>query len=56
MVGITRLTAKDELIGQEQFFGTLEQAAPGEYTLKSTGEVLVDPEFISTWILNETPQ
>ncbi|MCZ2498113.1 hypothetical protein GN316_15210 [Xylophilus sp. Kf1] len=27
----------------------LEQAPPGEYRLKATGEVVVDPDFISMW-------
>ena len=27
----------------------LESAAPGEYRLRSTGEVVVDPDFLSTW-------
>lgn len=26
-------------------------AEPGEYTLRSTGEVVDDPDFISTWIV-----
>ncbi len=25
-------------------------AEPGEYTLSSTGEVVLDPDFIATWI------
>ena len=27
----------------------LEPAAPGEYRLKGTDEVVVDPDFLSTW-------
>ena len=26
-----------------------ERAAPGEYRLRSTGEVVIDPDFVSTW-------
>lgn len=25
------------------------EAEPGEYRLRSTGEVIVDPDFVSTW-------
>lgn len=32
-----------------------EPAKPGEYRLRSTGEVVVDPDFISTWIVNRPP-
>jgi hypothetical protein len=28
-----------------------QPAEPGEYTLRSTGEVVDDPDFISTWIV-----
>ncbi len=29
----------------------IEKAKPGEYRLHSTGEVIVDPDFLSTWIV-----
>ena len=28
-----------------------EEAEPGEYSLRSTGEVIVDPDLISTWTI-----
>lgn len=28
----------------------IQQADPGEYKLKSTGEVILNPDLISTWI------
>ena len=28
-----------------------EPAAPGEYRLRSTGEVVADPDFISNWTI-----
>jgi hypothetical protein len=28
-------------------------AAPGDYRLRSTGEVVVNPDFIATWIVQE---
>ena len=30
---------------------TFRRAEPGTYRLKSTGEAIVDPDFLSTWIL-----
>ncbi|MCA0419623.1 MAG: hypothetical protein LCH80_12995 [Proteobacteria bacterium] len=29
-----------------------QAAPPGEYRLKSTGEVVIDPDFTSTWTIN----
>lgn len=31
---------------------SLTPAAPGEYRLRSTGEVVVDPDFVSSWTIN----
>lgn len=31
----------------------LEPAAPGEYTLRTTGETVVNPDFISIWTVNQ---
>ncbi len=30
----------------------IEKAQPGEYKLRSTGEVVVNPDFLSTWTVN----
>ena len=30
-----------------------QPAEPGEYRLRSTGEVLVDPDFVSTWTIEK---
>jgi hypothetical protein len=32
---------------------SLERAAPGEYRLRSTGEVVADPDFLMTWIVSK---
>lgn len=32
---------------------TLEKARPGEYRLRSTGEVIVNPDYLMTWIVSE---
>jgi hypothetical protein len=34
---------------------TLKKAAPGEYRLRSTGEVIIDPDYLMTWIVTEGP-
>ena len=31
-------------------------APPGEYRLRSTGEIIVDPDFLTTWNINKPPQ
>ena len=33
-----------------------KSAPPGEYRLRSTGEVIVDPDFITTWIVHKPPE
>jgi hypothetical protein len=30
-----------------------ERAAVGRYTLRSTGEVVVNPDFVSSWVMTE---
>lgn len=30
----------------------LKVARRGEYRLKATGEILVDPDFVSTWVVS----
>ncbi|MDQ8756359.1 hypothetical protein RCO27_08965 [Sphingosinicella sp. LHD-64] len=32
---------------------TLERAAPGEYRLRSTGEVITNPDFLMTWTVTK---
>lgn len=34
---------------------SLEKAPPGVYRLKSTGEVIADPDFLSTWVKKQPP-
>ncbi len=33
----------------------LEQAEPGEYMLRKSGEVVVNPDFTSQWTVEESP-
>ena len=30
-------------------------AKPGEYRLRSTGEIVVNPDFLSTWTIHKAP-
>jgi len=34
----------------------LKRARPGEYRLRATGEVIVDPDFITTWERIKPPE
>jgi hypothetical protein len=34
----------------------IEPAQPGVYTLRSTGEVVVDPDYVATWTITSPPQ
>ncbi|HEX3467332.1 MAG TPA: hypothetical protein VHT05_04570 [Candidatus Elarobacter sp.] len=34
---------------------TVMKASPGEYRLRSTGEVVVDPDFLATWTVELNP-
>ena len=56
---IVRVSASEGIIvqvhnsGEERWLppdlSRLEAASPGSYRLKSTGEVVVDPDLLSTW-------
>jgi len=46
---IIRLSGNSEKRWVPPDLSRLEPAPPGRYTLKGTGEVVVDPDFISTW-------
>lgn len=76
LVGLSYFNKNNELLEQQQIFGTVIKAdkqgvkikksngdifslppdlssttvaKPGEYTLHSTGEVVVDPDYLSVW-------
>jgi hypothetical protein len=48
------LNQSDEMRYLPSQLKTLEVAPPGEYRLISTGEVVVNPDFITTWIVNKS--
>lgn len=41
--------------GELKIPAKLEPASPGEYTLSSTGEVVVDPDFTAIWTVASVP-
>lgn len=82
IIGITRITADDEPLGQEQLHGdivavdkkkgisirvagsgemywlppdlaSIRVAPPGQYRFRSTGEVVVNPDLMTTWTVKE---
>ena len=36
--------------------GAFQPAAPGRYTLRESGEVVLDPDFLSAWTVVVTPE
>jgi hypothetical protein len=34
-------------------FNNINEAKPGEYKLRSTGELVVNPDYISSWTVNK---
>jgi len=46
---IIRLSGSTEERWVPPDLSRLEEAAPGNYRLKSTGEVVVDPDLLATW-------
>ena len=34
---------------------SIQKAPPGQYRLHSTGEVLADPDFLTTWVRKQPP-
>ena len=48
--GIIKLIRNDGSIYQLPYDpDTIEEAERGEYRLRATGEIITDPDFISTW-------
>jgi len=35
---------------------SVKRARPGEYHLRSTGEVITDPDFVCTWVASAPPE
>ncbi|HUQ85077.1 MAG TPA: hypothetical protein VM077_02030 [Candidatus Limnocylindrales bacterium] len=47
---IIQLYNSDETISLPPDFSTWKRAEPGEYTLRSTGELVKDPDYLTNWI------
>ena len=51
------IVIRREKTGEELEFppilDSIEKAKPGEYTLISTGEVIMNPDLLSTWIIEQ---
>lgn len=41
-----------EIFGLPPDLSSTKAAPPGEYRLRSTGEVVVDPDYLTTWNIN----
>lgn len=54
--GIVIKQCSGELLPLPPDLSSTEKAAPGEYTLRATGEVVVDPDYLATWSLYKPKQ
>jgi hypothetical protein len=48
--GLTLTLSSGETYNLPPDLTTLEEAPPGEYRLRSTGEIVVDPDYTCTWV------
>ena len=46
----------DEVFNLPPDLSSFSIAQPGEYTLKSTGEVIVNPDLLTTWTVYMAPE
>jgi hypothetical protein len=53
--GIFFLQTNGEEFSLPPDLDSLSAAGPGNYTLRATGEVVVDPDFVSSWTINAPP-
>lgn len=51
--GIRIRRENGELFSVPPNLSAISSAAPGDYTLRSTGEVVTDPNFLSAWTCTE---
>ena len=45
-----------EIFGLPPDLSSTKIAPPGEYRLRSTGEVVVDPDYLTTWNINRSKE
>ncbi len=51
---VVRLHDSDETYRLPPALNQLKPARPGEYRLKLTGKVIVNPDFLATWSITQT--
>ena len=52
-IGVERQNEK-ELFMLPPAFDNIQPARPGEYRLRSTGEVVINPDYLTSWTVNDT--
>jgi len=50
---VLHLKSSDEEYKLPPQLNTLQEAPKGEYRLRSTGEIVVDPDLMTTWTINK---
>lgn len=50
---VVRINGSDEEFKLPPDLSTLKKAPPGEYKFKSTGEVVINPDFMTTWTVKK---
>ncbi|MGK5083863.1 hypothetical protein WDW37_11225 [Bdellovibrionota bacterium FG-1] len=48
---IVRLQGSEETYALPPFIEDLEKANPGQYQLKSTGQVVINPDYLAFWVV-----
>ena len=48
---VVQLQNSTETFALPPFIQDLKKAAPGQYHLKATGEVIVDPDYLAFWVV-----
>lgn len=54
--GIRVKQKNGEVIDLPPDLRSTEVAPPGEYRLRSTGEIIIDPDFLTTWNIKRPPE
>jgi hypothetical protein len=52
---VVQLRGTDETYSLPPDPSQFGEAEPGEYRLRSTGEIVIDPDYITTWTVTKPP-
>jgi hypothetical protein len=52
---VIQLAGSDETYALPPDTDALKDASPGSYTFRSTGEIVVDPDLMTTWTVRPPP-